>query len=95
MTRVYYYSWDDEDLVSIHIEVIKNSNESFTIELVQESFTTNYFYDIKANGTVTYKKSNDQETDIGVERIVIVQLKTLFNPKPETLFSLVKPNSNI
>lgn len=90
MSRIYYHSWGDEDVVSAHIEITQTDHEKYTIEFVQESFTKDHFYNIKINGEVLDHKTQERETDIGTMVAHTYHIRAILNPKPEELFRLVK-----
>ncbi len=88
----YNYSWGNEDVLSASITVIQTGNaDVYEIVLVQEGFRPESFQSIKSeynilscNVTERVRKDHDGMIESRMHLIV----KSVCNPKPETLFEL-------
>lgn len=79
----------DEDILGSRIEIIKNSQEFYTIIFEQEGFFPELFVNLKINGNIINNKNIiKKDNECITKSTIIIKFKAVLNPKPEDLFVL-------
>lgn len=93
MELVYKYSFGNEDVRS-EIMVFKTGTDSYQIHFYQEGFDSNHFKKIKTSfeelsrSIKTEKEFVGDELSMPIVKTIVIKIKAVCDPPPETLFTL-------
>lgn len=92
MNIIYKHDYGDESVPASSIVITKNKDD-YKIVFTQESLEPEYFMDIKSRHKNKKTIKNEKEIiQVGLymcKRTIEMNMNISFNPKPETLFTII------
>lgn len=95
MELIYRYTYDDEDMLGLTINIYQNRyrKDHYTLIMKQEALNKKYFKEISSKYKVIYKKNEITKNKITSDLYMYImntkmEIQTYINVPPEKLFTL-------